>query len=588
MRSDHEDTRYIWAASVLNRAIVVLSLLLCVSLYKNISYPLLWNDESETAMTAAKILQYGYPKVHDGINVIFLPLMRQWVGYKAPCDANISIGWANYYFATIGVLLAKLTRDIYLQTALVRVPFATAGLIGLIVLALSARGIFPSPLRYRIFLAIFACVELCSVFLLLHMREARYYSLVILLSACFLYVCTRRFIHGEYHFGGYLASMTLLLVIAFNVSFVLFYIFCAALLFVQAVNSAGTILARAPGESGEPFEPRRWCLELLGAVAPVLVAAALLAPLFVFYETFKTSALLAQMYNFTFETYLSHLTLIVKYFSELELLYVALALKICALIGWIYTRAAGGPGVDYPGWRVENSRMQKFSFLLTSFIVIYSLLIANIPSYLFVRYYIVLQPVMAAMMITDLFIVIGYVNTLVPTGRRLPAGTCLATVVTALSLVVFYHTSAYTKGYIYQLTHQYKGPLDYIIPWIKENRGDTERLVVATNYEECSYMYYLGCRVTVGLTGKNLDEDLRYQPDILVERKAYGRTHGVFRRLLQQGNYVKVSFPVYDCPVNNIPDPFYYGHLFETMYARNENEKSDMYIRVEGPRRPAS
>jgi hypothetical protein len=95
-------------------------------------------------------------------------------------------------------------------------------------------------------------------------------------------------------------------------------------------------------------------------------------------------------------------------------------------------------------------------------------------------------------------------------------------------------------------------------------------------------MYYLNCKVTIGSMGMNLDEDLRYQPDIIVERKAYGRTHGVFRRLLQQGDYVKVSFPVYDYPVNNIPDPFYYGHLFETMHARNEREQTEIYVRVGG------
>jgi len=588
MRSDPEDTRCAWAASVLNRAIIVLSLLLCVSLYKNISYPLLWNDESETAMTAVKILEYGYPKVHDGKNVIFLPLTRLRLGVKAAYDANISIGWANYYFAAIGVLFARLTRDIYLQTALVRIPFATAGLIGLLILALSVKGIFPSPLHYRVFLTLFACVELCSVFLVLHMREARYYSLIIIVSACFLYACTRHFIHKKYHFGGYLASMTLLLVIAFNVNCILCYVFCAVLLFVQAVCASCAILKKTPDESGRPFEMRRWLMELLKAVAPVVVAAALLAPLFVFYETFTTSALLARIYNFTFATYLSHLKLMVRYFSELELLYLALAMKVCALFGWALMRVRGSAGDGYPGWRAAHGKMQRLSFLLTSFLVIYSLMIANIPTYLFVRYYIVLQPVMAAMMITDLFIVIGYINALVPPGRRLPVRSGLAITAAALSLVTFYHTSAYIKGYIYQLTHQYKGPLDYIIPWIKENMRNTERLVVATNYEECSYMYYLDCKVTIGLIGNNLDEDLRHQPDIVVERKAYGRTHDIFRRLLQQGNYVRVSFPVYDYPVNNIPDPFYIGHLFETGYARNENEKTDMYVRVEGPwrRRP--
>jgi len=585
MRSGPGDTRYGWAISVLNRAIIVLSLLFCVSLYKNISYPLLWNDESETAVTAVKVLEYGYPKVHDGKNVIVLPLTPLWKGYKTSCDANIMITWANFYFATVGALLAMLTRDIYLRTALVRIPFATAGLFGLIILALSARGIFQRPLRYKIFLTLFTCVEICSVFLILHMREARYYSLIILVSACFLYACTNHFIHKRYNFGSYLASMTLLLVIAFNVNFILYYVFCAVLLFVQAVNSASAIVARAPDESGRPFDLREWLMELLKAVAPVAGATALLAPLFVFYEIFRTSELMAWIYNFTFESYLTHLRMILKYFSELELLYVAAALKICVLFGWLCMKLMGVPGDRYTSWRAEYGKMLRLSLLLASFLVIYSLIIANIPTYLFVRYYIVLQPVMAVMMLTDLFMVIGYINMLVVPSKRLLIKSCLAITVAVLSLVTFSHASGYIKGYIYQLTHQYKGPLDCIIPWIRENMRNTERLVVATNYEECSYIYYLNCKVTIGSMGMNLDEDLRYQPDIIVERKAYSRMHEVFARLLRQGKYIKVSFPVYDYPVNNIPDPFFIGHLFETRYGRNESEKTDMYVRVEGPRR---
>jgi hypothetical protein len=38
---------------------------------KHLSYPLLWNDEAETAMYAERILEFGYPKVHDGRNVVF-------------------------------------------------------------------------------------------------------------------------------------------------------------------------------------------------------------------------------------------------------------------------------------------------------------------------------------------------------------------------------------------------------------------------------------------------------------------------------------------------------------------------------------
>ncbi len=579
MQPDLKGTRYNRAVSVLNRAIIVLSLLFCVSLYKNISYPLLWNDESETAMTAEKVIEYGYPKVHDGKNTVFLALTPFRLGYKASCDANISIGWANYYFAAIGVLLARMTRDMYLQTALVRIPFATAGLVGLLILALAVKGVFPDTIKYRAFLTLFAFVELCSVFLILHMREARYYSLIILVSACFLYACIRRFIHEEYNFGNYMASMTLLLVIAFNVNFILYYIFCAVLLFVQAVHSVSVLVAGDPDGSGRPCKLRDWLMELLKSAAPVAGATALLAPLFVFYEIFRTSELLVRIYDFRFELYLMHIRMILKYFSEMELLYAAAALKICVLFGWLYMKLTGAPGGGYRSLRSEYRKMLRLSSLLAAFLVIYSLIIANIPSHLFVRYYIVLQPVMVAMMLTDLFITFGYIHVLVAPSKRMRTKTCLAMTVAILCLVTFYRTSGYIKGYVYQLTHQYKGPLDYIIPWIQGNTSNTEKLVVATNYEECSYMYYLHCKVTIGYIGMNLEDDLRYPPDIIIERKAYDRMHELFTRLLRRGNYIRVSFPVCDSPVNNIPDPFFIGHLFETRYAEDESGRTDIFVR---------
>ncbi|MFI5265719.1 MAG: hypothetical protein ACHQT7_03170, partial [Candidatus Levyibacteriota bacterium] len=45
--------------------VMVLFVVFCVGLFKNISYPLLWNDESYGAMNALRVLEYGYPKVHD-------------------------------------------------------------------------------------------------------------------------------------------------------------------------------------------------------------------------------------------------------------------------------------------------------------------------------------------------------------------------------------------------------------------------------------------------------------------------------------------------------------------------------------------
>ena len=51
--------------------LVFLCALLLTSLFKNISYPLFWADESMTVMRGERVLEYGYPKVHDGKNVLY-------------------------------------------------------------------------------------------------------------------------------------------------------------------------------------------------------------------------------------------------------------------------------------------------------------------------------------------------------------------------------------------------------------------------------------------------------------------------------------------------------------------------------------
>src|SRR5690242_19677057 len=43
-----------------------LLILFLFSVFGHISYPLFWADESMTAMGTERVLQYGYPKVHDG------------------------------------------------------------------------------------------------------------------------------------------------------------------------------------------------------------------------------------------------------------------------------------------------------------------------------------------------------------------------------------------------------------------------------------------------------------------------------------------------------------------------------------------
>ncbi|MCX6296296.1 MAG: hypothetical protein NTX97_09545, partial [Bacteroidetes bacterium] len=163
---------------------ILLFCLLLISVFKNISYPLFWADESMTAIGTERVLQFGYPKVHDGKNVFYdLRHSNPVLGINEKDDAYVGgAGWGQYYFGIIGYKLAQLTNDIYFKTAIFRTTFAIAGLLGLLLIAYFISRFFPDKFSKYAFFALFMLLELSSVSLALLLREVRYYSLVILLS----------------------------------------------------------------------------------------------------------------------------------------------------------------------------------------------------------------------------------------------------------------------------------------------------------------------------------------------------------------------------------------------------------------------
>src|SRR3989344_8767594 len=93
-----------------------LILLLTFSVFKNISYPIVWGDEAETVMFAERILNYGYPKVHDGKNSLNFHMISGDVGEQEKYDAGTISMWGQYYFTTLGAYLAGTTNEIYQTT----------------------------------------------------------------------------------------------------------------------------------------------------------------------------------------------------------------------------------------------------------------------------------------------------------------------------------------------------------------------------------------------------------------------------------------------------------------------------------------
>jgi len=104
-------------------------------------------------------------------------------------------------------------------------------------------------------------------------------------------------------------------------------------------------------------------------------------------------------------------------------------------------------------------------------------------------------------------------------------------------------------------------------------------LIIATNYEECSYMYYLNSKVILGYVGNNLKEDMKADPDIIVPRKIWSYIKNEdFMPFFERNRYTKKSFPVFDYFVNNIPETSM--HLFKTKMAEDDSQCLDIYIKT--------
>jgi hypothetical protein len=237
---------------ILTIFLVLLCMLFLLSLFKNISYPLFWADESMTVMGGVRVLEYGYPKVHDGKNVLYdLRHPNLSLGIDEKTDAYIGgANWGQYYFAVPGIKLAEMSDDLFTKTGIIRVTFAVMGLAGLAILAFLGRQFFHTPLSQTGFLALFVFFELISVPLVLHLREARYYPLTVFLIALTVFVYNRYRILEKMRYSSY---AVLLVVFIFSVCqfFPVYFIFFASFFIFESILLIKRLLVTYLGKRGE-------------------------------------------------------------------------------------------------------------------------------------------------------------------------------------------------------------------------------------------------------------------------------------------------------------------------------------------------
>lgn len=571
-----------------------------MSVFGNIAYPLLWNDEAETAAFAQRIINYGYPKVHDGKNVLNLTDYPQpEVGIKKEIDAFITISWGHFYAAVPGVLLANLTNNLYLKTSLVRIPFVIYGLIGLALLFLAVAPLFSSRSKILSGLNIFLLLEIFSLVFTLHVREVKSYSLTLMLVGALLFFYLRYYFFNSLSYRYYFFGIFFSLWLIFFTFFPLYFI----LMIVLSLHLIREIIKVGITKEGEISKLKKtlnsqvdWqsikelikALKMRGAeifnrniffragikkyfhlVAPVWLSLILVVPAAVFFETFTAVKSSLGTYELNWQSYSNNLRYIFSVFSHYEMLYWLILLRVLALFSIWYRNNRPGESNNPLFLKIANF----FSLLAIAYFFIFVR-----PNYLFVRYYLFLQPILALIIVLDLAIIYDFLRWQKKIGQR----SVLTVFFVSLAVIFTSHgflIRDFITGHLYELSHQYQGPLDFAIPFIQSKFPDTKSITIATNYEEPAYMYYLDSKVIIGLVGNNLAEDKKIQPEVIIFRRGYDQFKKIFDDYLQKSKYTAYTLPVYDYHYNNLPEPGW--HLYKTKLAEKDEEKLTIFIKEE-------
>ncbi len=533
------------------------------ALFGRLSYPLLWQDEGETAVFARRVLEYGYPKVHGPRNVVYQFGFDLAGGVDERHDAYIGTTWGHFYFAAPAVALASRVDDLRGKTALMRLPFALAGAASVLV---ALAGLLPA-VRGRSARLVLAGAHLLlatvCVALVLHLREVRYYALVALLSSLLFAVHARHFAYRRTGFRAWALSTALLLFLLYHTFFVGFVVFSGALAVDRILASR-----KLPSQSRAGA--------LVRELAPLIGAALAVAPFVLFFEQIQTARAFADRFALGPADYARNALAILRYMARYDLLVPAVGL---GAVGLALARLAPSEGAEA---RDVAAPARRFLGILLTFNVL-----ANAANpVLYGRYLVVLSPLLNALVLLQI------VHLGQKAGWRAGSGTRRAIRGAALLLSLgllaggVLPKAPELAGRLRELRDPVKGPLDFAIPFLAERYPDTRELVIATNYESFPLMAYLDSHVIVGLSGANLARDRTRRPDVVLPRKAWRSHLGVLAGFLREGEFERHVLPVVDAPYNTIPELGRWStvplpHPFETREPASEGQSLELFVRVD-------
>jgi len=491
---------------------VLIFFMAAVLLFSSLDSSLLWQDEAETALLGKNILEFGVPKAYDGKNVI-----SQETGREYGDDYVWRwTSWGDKYVAALSMRFFGET------TAGARFLFVGLGFLSIFFFHLTAARLFPSSWTARLATLFYVT----SVPFLLHVRQCRYYSLVLCCAVLMLYFILR-YDRTRRHWVGFAAA-----------SFLLFhsnYFLCI----VTLCSFLGTVfLVRLV----KPFRLKEF---VVGILAAMLISF----PGMFFYRSYGLSE------RFRWDTFLRNLSYYVSQINDFiyPLLLAAFVAVLLIIIGkkeLKYSLCREFMGSALLGWGAVYAAV--------------FVLVLSFAPFGFFRYLTPLFPVAALLLTLSVSLL---------TGERKPATTVLSAFLIFSNLISVLpgyaakwppnrmERRSYLYDYLYELTHERKGPIGGIVEYLKKN-AEPGDIVLAT-YGDLPIKFYTGLEVHGGLTGEDLSRlDLsRIRWIILrhyivtIEPMKDGYVHQFIQRSFDAKDFTRIDLNVPDTMFENREDP---------------------------------
>ena len=508
-----------------------------VFLLTNLGATSLWTDEAETACLARNILRFGVPKAFDGVNYVS---QRVVAGRE---DFNDSLVWVLSPWLQLYVAAASFGA-LGVGNLAARLPFALVGIANLWMVYRLAMVIFADRriARLAALLLVF-----CIPFLL-HMRQGRYYALVVFLTMAVVWAYLR-LLEGRRGSAALLVSSIALL---FHSN----YGVCLPAVAALGVHAA--LFARSRIHLGEA----------LTVGAGVL---ALTAPFALYAQIYRTSSLLDLRY-FRFNL-LNFLITINNYVLPFSLALVVSALRFAARRSPPPPSVAAVVSVSRPG------------VALVLLIVAATLLSASMSANYFFRYAINLVPLLvlihAALWIELADRVGARFGSRV--GKTLLWALVPITLFTTLTAqpvfpllralesraprepwaddpllrrprAEYARLSSEIFDFLYEITHPFRGPDSAIADFLNSHAQPGD--VVAVQYGDVPLIFSTGLTVR----GPNQGVPFPREPDWIVPRAFESPTS--LTRFAREHGYREYVLDVADTFWENQPDP--YSHKFRS------------------------